>query len=404
VVLDYIQPDPITGEVVAWKALDEYLSSQIRLLRDPQVAVPAAEILGWLDDPDVLAAYSARPSSDTRDLGAWVSAILIPRIGVRLVDESNILEITYNGESAELSRLAADAIRTAYVQSNIRARQDAARQSAEKVQVNIDRVRIELAELGSLQASIERETGVVLTRAGMDEASNSLRLMTKRPEAPIMPRERAATPTVARLARLEAEIAQASGSLGSNNPVLTNMLRAREVLRAQVTAEGSSAESRESAVGARSLYSAALYESLKARVLETREPAMRLRLLQDEIYARQEEFRLLTETMVALRGVQTTTLTSISPSGEAYSKPRPVFPNLALIFGGTGAIGLALGSVLACLAELLGRRVRTRRHLEAASGVAVLIEIPSLRPRSRERAKARQSVLPGWPKVVRTGV
>jgi succinoglycan biosynthesis transport protein ExoP len=389
VVLDYIRPDPVTGAVVSSKMLEAYLTSQLRMLRDQQVAVPAAEILGWMDSPDVLAAYASRPASDTRDLAAWVSGILIPRIGARMVEESNILEISYNGESEELSRAAADALRTAYIQSSIQAQQESSRASAEKIQASIERVRKELAELETMQSKVEAETGVALTHKGMDEASAALRLMAKRPDGPVVLREPAPTLSRAQLAELEVTISRALQSQGPNNPDLLRLQRQRDTLRTQVENEGLSGASRSAAMIASNRASAALFESLKSQVLATREPALRLRLLQDQINGRQEEFRQLTETMIQLRSMQTATVSSISPIGEAYAEPKPVFPNTILILGGSGAIGMVLGGILACLSELMGRRVRTRKHLEAAAGSAMLIELPDL-SKARPVGKGRR--------------
>ncbi|WP_397417110.1 GumC family protein [Phenylobacterium sp.] len=386
VVLDYIRPDPVTGEVVTSKTLDAYLMSQLRMLRDPQVAIPAAEILGWMDAPDVLAAYAARPAADTRDLGAWVAAILIPRIGVRMVEGSNIMEISYNGESEELSRVAADALRTAYIQSNIRARQDASRVSAERIQASIERVRTELTELETLQNRIEIETGVLLGAKGIDEASSRLGLMAKRPETPVVLQEDAIGPLDAQLAQLEAAIAREAQLLGPNNPALIRMFQQRDVLRAQLSTTKLNSQSKSAAILASSRASAALFEQLKSEVLAVREPALRIRLLQDQINGRQEEFRQLTESLVVVRGLQSNSLSSISPTGEAYAEPRPVFPNPTLIFLGSGTLGLMLGAILACLSELMGRRVRTARHLETAAGATILVELPRFNQRRRRRS------------------
>jgi succinoglycan biosynthesis transport protein ExoP len=391
VVLDYIRPDPVTGAVVPSKMLDAYLVSQIRMLRDQQVAAPAAEILGWMDSPDVLAAYAARPAGDSRDLAAWVSGILIPRIGARMIEDSNILEISYNGESEEISRAAADALRTAYIQSSIQAKQEASRGGAERIQANIDRLKVELAELETVKAGVEAETGVVLGPTGSDDASRQVALMAGRPRAPVVLDDTdVATPAGLQLAQLDAAIAKASQVLGPNNPDLSGMMVKREVLRAQVAGKRSVAQAASAAVVASDQASAALFESLKSRVLETREPALRLRLLQDEIDGRQDEFRSLTETLVLLRSLQTQSISSITPTGEAYSEPKPVFPNNALILGGSGAIGLAIGGIMACLLELTDRRVRTRRHLEAAASAVVLIEVPNLRPSGRKRGSERR--------------
>jgi succinoglycan biosynthesis transport protein ExoP len=401
VVLDYIRPDPVTGAVISSKMLDAYLMSQLRMLRDQQVAAPAAEILGWMDAPDVLAAYAARPASDTRDFAGWVSAILIPRIGARMVEGSNIMEISYNGESEELSRVAADALRTAYIQSNIRATQDASRASAETIQASIERVRKELAELEAQQNRIENETGVALGARGTDAASNSLRLMAKRPEAPVILRESAPTSTGAQLLQIEGAINRATQILGPNNPELLRLMRQREALRVQLAGEGATLQSKSAAIVAASRASAAQFEQLKSQALSAREPAVRLRLLQDQINNRLEEFRQLTETLVMLRGLQTNSLSSISPVGEAYAEPKPVYPNPPLILGGSGVLGLALGAILACLSELMGRRIRTPRHLEMASGVAILAEVPKFkRPARRGVHRARS----GRGAVAATGI
>lgn len=389
VVIDYIRPDPLTGAIIPSETLDAYLAGQIRMLRDAQVVGPTAEALGWLNDPAVLTAYADRPASDTRDLIAWVADIMNPRIRIRMVEDSNIMEISYIGESPEISRAAADALRATYIQSNVQVRQEASRQSAEKVQASIERVRVELAELEALQARVEAETGVVLGSKGIDEASDQLRLKAKRPDAPVVLRGSNGTATAGRLAQLEAVIDREMASLGPNNPALTSMLRERDMLRSQAAAEESSVEGRAAAIIASSRASAALFESLKARVLSTREPALRLRLLQDQIDNRQNEFRQLTEALVELRSFQSTTISSISPIGEAFSDPEPVFPNKKLIFGGVAGLGLVIGSILACLSELMGRRVRTRRHLESASGAVVLVELQDAR-----RALGVRSVQP----------
>jgi succinoglycan biosynthesis transport protein ExoP len=401
VILDYIKPDPVTGEVVSWKMLDAYLGSQLRLLRDQQVAAPAAELLGWFDNPDVLAAYAARPASDTRDINAWVSSILIPRIGARMVEGSNIMEISYSGESETESMAAAEALRTAYIQSSIKGRQDASRLSAEKIQARIGEVRKELAALQTDKMNLQNETGVVLVARGIDEASNQLRLMTKRPDGPLVLRDSGGSPpSSVQLAQLEAVIARASQNLGPNNPDLIQLLRKREALRTQVATESLNAGSKAAAIMAASQASAARYESLKREALAAREPALRLKLVQDQIEGRQAEFLDLTEAMVALRSMQTSTVSTISPMGAAYAQPKPVFPNPGLIFGGTGVLGLILGSILACLSELMGRRVRTQAHLETAAGAAMLIEIPDLKPQRGRRLLRRRARKVG---VVRQG-
>lgn len=390
VVLDYIRPDPVTGAVVTAKMLDAHLSSQLRMLRDQSVARKAAEVMGWMDSPDVLAAYAARPASDTRDYASWVASILIPRINARMVEGSNIMEISYFGESEETSRVAAEALRIAYMESNIQARQEASRSSAERIQEKISRVRTELAELEKMQAKVEQESGIVLDARGIDSATTQIRQLVGEPQGRPFLDESIVSPTQGRIVQIDAEIARLSKSLGPNNPNLSALIAQRERLRVQALGEGSVATQRTAAIQAAARASVAQFEALKARVLEVREPALRLRLLQDQINAREAEFRQLTETLVELRGLQTVNVSTTISIGEAYAEPRPVFPNKWLILGGTGALGFLLGAILACLSELLDRRIRTPRHLESASGAAILAEIPDGRSRPRCGLRGRR--------------
>lgn len=390
VILDYVRPDPETGTVIPSRSLDAYLTSQFRMIRDQSVAARAAEILGWMDSPDVLAAYANRPAADTRELGAWIAGILIPRTGARMLEDSNILVISYYGETPELSLAAAEALRTAYIESNTNLRRDTSRAAADRIQITLDSVRKDLAELEALQASVEAETGVVVGEKGEDQASERLRRMNERQDARVAVREGGPQSSAGALAQIEASIQSASQTMGPNNPALIRMMRQRDLLKAQMAAEGSSAEQLAAANVAASRASAAAYEALKAEVLATREPAMRLRLIQDRINSRQDEFKRLTESLVELRSQQTLGTTSMTPTGEVVAEPIPVFPNKILIFGGTGGLGLIFGSILACLSELLGRRVRTRSHLELATGVAMLVELPRVsRTKRRWRAEPR---------------
>ncbi len=390
VILDYVRPDPETGTAISSRSLEAYLTSQFRMIRDQNVAARAAEIMGWMDSPDVLAAYANRPAADTRELAAWISGLLIPRTGARMLEDSNILVISYFGETPELSLAAAEALRTAYIESNTNLRRDTSRAAADRIQVVLDGVQKDLAELEALQATVESETGVVVDEKGEDQASERLQRMNRQPDARAAIQEGVPKSSGGALAQIEASIQSASQTMGPNNPALIRMMRQRDLLKAQMATEGSTAEELAAANAVASRASAAAYEALKAEVLATREPAMRLRLIQDRINSKRDEFKRMTESLMELRSQQTLGTTSITPIGEVVAEPIPVFPNRILIFAGTGGLGLIFGSILACLSELLGRRVRTRNHLELASGVAMLVELPRV-----SRAKAR------WPARLR---
>ena len=391
VILDYIRPDPTTGTVVPSKMLDAYLTSQVRLLRDNQVAIPAVEALGWLDSPDVQAAYAARPASDHREFDAWVASQVISGTYAHMVEDSNIMEITYNAESRELAVAVAEALRSAYIQSSIQSQRDGALASSETTAARIERVKSQIAALEATQRAFERQNNMLVGQDGRDAETARLRQMAKRVTPPLLLRSGAEGPAAAQLRVLDEVIAARGSSLGPNNPTYIAMLRQRALLAAQVQAGVSTAASRASALDAANRASTADLELQKSKVLSAREPILRLRLMQDELDQRHAELDELTASMGRLRELSGIANSSISPIGVAKPSPEPVFPNKGLILPATSGLGLVLGVLLALFVELLGRRIRAPRDLEMATGAPVLAEVPHVRKKRSSRRRGRPS-------------
>lgn len=385
VILDYIRPDPTTGQIVPSKMIDAYVGSQIRMVRDYQVAAPAAEALGWMDSPDFQIAYAQRPPTDTRDFAAWISAPIIARTSVRMVDGSNIMEISYQADSPEAAVAVAEALRQAYISAGVRARQTSAGTAAENLTRQIERVRTELASLESDLARAEDQTGIMIGDNGRDEEAAKLRNLARRGADIVAPQDQAATPSEIMLRQLELEMAQEAVGLGPNNPRLLELSRRREVLRAQVAAERAALASAKPVQDSLQR-SSELLERQKERVLSLREPLTRLRLQQDEVNHKREELRQLTESLANMRALAGSTTTTTTAVGVATPSPRPVFPNPWLILIGSTVLGLAVGGMAACLAELMGRRVRVERHLEQATNRPVIAVIPDMRRSGPKRA------------------
>ncbi len=147
VVLDYIRPDPETGVVVPSKMLDLYINSQIRLIRDYDVAGPAVEALGWLDDPDIQSAYASVATGATGDIRTWLASQIMASTNARMVEDSNILEISYVGQEPDVAEAVVEALRQSYIQSPINARAASSLAVAGKLSKDVDRMTITLNAL-----------------------------------------------------------------------------------------------------------------------------------------------------------------------------------------------------------------------------------------------------------------
>ena len=131
-MMDLVKPDPVTGQVTAAPSFARaYTKTQIELIKDYRVAGQVVEDLGWLNDPNMITQYDMRGPGDDRDFRRWAAQRVIDGTGASLIEGSNILEISYTSNSPEAARTVADALRNAYIDTNLSFRRVYARRTAE---------------------------------------------------------------------------------------------------------------------------------------------------------------------------------------------------------------------------------------------------------------------------------
>ncbi|RAK66525.1 Wzz/FepE/Etk N-terminal domain-containing protein [Phenylobacterium kunshanense] len=378
VTLDYVKPDPMTGISVSNnRQAEQYIRVQLQKVRDYQVALPAAEALGWLDSPDMLAAYAARAGGDRRPFQQWAADQLLSTTTATMVPGSNIMEIQYRGDSPELATAAVEAIRQGFIAADIEERRQSAVMRAEAVAETLGPLRTKIAELEAKQAEYARETGIVLERDG-DNPENRTLVNLARSKDIVVTQRTAPYASDAREALnvLEARIAESQRSLGPNNPRLLQLQQQQRLLAAQVAAEQSSTGAAASALAAQAAMRQREFEEQKVKVLGEREKVLQMRLHLDQIARYSAALTKASETLAHLRTLSTSTVSGATALGAPVTEPKPVFPNPSLVLFGSGGLGFLLGSLLALLAELLHRRVRSAHDLELAAGQPVLGLVP----------------------------
>src|SRR6185437_9893989 len=110
VILDIIKPDPVTGFQVSDKMHDAYVASEINMLRTDEVTGAVVQAMGWLENPDMVAAWQSSPDKGD-DLRRWAGRRLAFSIGAEVVPDTNILEIKFDSTAPDLAKLVADNIR-----------------------------------------------------------------------------------------------------------------------------------------------------------------------------------------------------------------------------------------------------------------------------------------------------
>lgn len=369
VLLDVIKPDPVTGQVMSPQFARAYTQTQIQLIQDSRVAGAVVDELGWSKDPTMLARYAV--PGDPNGARRALAQFIIDRTQAKLIEGSNIMEISYTGSSPDAARTVADALRRAYIHAAVQTKRDSAAESADWYDAQASKAQRLLNIAEDAKAQFEREHGVIMADDKTDIDSQRLAALSSSAPvaapsiAPAVPA--ASSGTAAELAGVDAQIAQASRTLGANNPVLVQLRQKRIVLANQVAQERSAANAAvaaaRSAANAASAGSGAL-QAQKSKVLANSENLARLRQLQNDVDVRRDQYAKATQAAAQLRAQSATDDAGVSVLSDAVAPESPSFPKIPLVVFGSLGLGLVLGLLAALLTELLNRRLRTARDLQ----------------------------------------
>jgi polysaccharide biosynthesis transport protein len=387
VMLDIVKPDPVTGQVISSPFVRAYSKTQIELVKDYQVAGRVVDNLGWATNPGVQAWYKNQRKDSATDFRQWAAREIVENTKARLIEGSNILEITYASTSPRRAAEVSEALRKAYVDLALQSRQEAAKRNAEWYETQAEKAKGLLLSSEEAKANFERQTGIVLQDGQVDLESARLAALASQGATPILtPAGQAGSPSESQLTQLEGELAQASKNLGPNHPVLQEMRRRRELLTAQVARERNAGGAQAAAAASAARASSGALEAQKAKVMAQREQVERLRLMQADVNLRRDQYNQAATRAAQLRQEAEVAVTGVTPLGAAVTPQTPVFPQKGLIVGVAVPVGAILGLLLGLLMELIGRRVR------GPEDVALAVNAPVLGVIQSERVKARR----GW--------
>ena len=383
VMLKILEPDPVTGRESTLLNLGPYIATQNELMKDYSVTGPVVDQLGWLSDPNKIAAYQSRPSGDNRDFRRWLAQQVADHTSTELVS-GTILEIRFNSASPNEAKVAAEALRQSYMEYSLAARRRDAARNAEwySQQAEVAQKRAEDAQVA--KANFERENGIIMQgdRAGAEQDLDSSRLAALVAAAAAAPTARMSASVTTQstaglqLAQIDAALAQNAEKLGPNHPQMQQLRAQRALVASVVAQEQAAARAGPSNTAATEALNHAL-AAQTTKVISERDKIERLRQLQSEVDLRRDQYKKTAERAAELSleaGVADPGMTSM---GVVVPPTTPSFPKKRLIILGSLALGTAFGLALSILVELLNRRVRGAEDLNADPAVGCLAIVGS---------------------------
>lgn len=379
VMLDVIKPDPVTGQVMATAFLRAYTKTQIELVKDLLIAKRAVADLGWEKDPIFQKAYRERSRSQQNlDFTRWAAESIMRGADAKMIEASNVLEISFKSSSAERAKLVSDSLRKAYIDTTLQSRRDAAGRNADWYENQAKKTKAILFEAELEKAAYERENGILLQEDKVDIDSARLAALATQGGVPMMtPAITGSPPSAAELAQVESTLADAARTLGPNHPQLLALRSRRESLRKQVEQERNTSSVNAGAAMNAARAATGLLDAQKDKVLSQRSKVERLRLMQDEIDLRREQYSKAVARAADLRQESEIAEAGVIPLGNANTPRTPEFPKKGLMIGSSIVGGVGLGILVGLLLELFGRRIRSGDDLKSAIDAPLLAVIRS---------------------------
>ena len=369
VLIDITKPDAFIGPMSP-SALNSYVANQLKLIKDVQTAGLVIDNLGWAADPNYQAAFDAagRPGGDIRD---WLAQRIVDNTEARFVEASSIIDIAYRGSDPASTQGITQAIREAFLKLNRDQRVNTAQRSAASYEQQATRALAEVAKAEQERTEFAKTNGIVIQPGNIDLESSKLSALSTATAAPTGPQMvGGANPQIA---MLKQQIAQAQETLGPNHPTL-------QALQRQLAAVQSSGGGGSVIQGTSRAEIESAYQTQKARVLEQAGKIDRMNQMQSDIAVKRDQYQKLAAKAEELKAIALAGDTNLEPMGNTNLPDEAVWPNKPLVIGGSVALGLVLGVLLALLVELLARRVRSEDDLEYASGAPVLAMVGQERP------------------------
>jgi succinoglycan biosynthesis transport protein ExoP len=317
---------------------------------------------------------SPTTASDHRDFRSWLSQIIVQNTTAKLLQDSNIVDITYTGISAENAKAVAETLRKVYLQDSVLTRREDAERNAQWYEQQAAKAKSALDQAVNTETIYERENGVVMANDKIDAESARMQALTASGGVPnpvpfiTQPNSTADM----ELAQIDSQIAASAKVLGPNNPEMQALRSRRAAVAAVASQEKAAARAAANGVNAgRGAYEQAI-AAQKSRLIAESPKIGQLTELQNEVNLRREELEKLSEKAAQYRQEALVNESGITPIGPASTPKSAAFPNYALIVPGSIILGGGLGVMVALLMELLARRVRGVEDLASLGDLPVV--------------------------------
>lgn len=393
-----VKADPLVATFMPAIASPAFLATQSHIIKSDRVAASVIKRLGLTKNPDAVARW--RKATDGKlPLETFYANMLQRGLVVEPAPGTNVLNITFTAADSRFAAVVANAYAQAYIDFSVDLRVEPAKQYATWFDQRAKDLRSDLEKARARLLASQRENGVAAPGDGMDEEISKLNVLTSqlanamaestemsvrsrnsgRETSPDVQQSLAVQGLKTNLAQLEASFADAAARFGPSHPQYQQLQQQVNTARQQLANEirrvsGTSA--------ATTQVTAQKVNELRALVDAQKERVLSLRNGRDDVdvLLRDVEMTQKAYDAVAQRRAQLSLESQSDQAGarilstaiEPLAPSKPRIP-INILVGTLG--GLAAGAALACLLELMDRRIRSVGDLRVLEGIPVLVTL-----------------------------
>jgi polysaccharide biosynthesis transport protein len=384
--------DPVSGMGIGANSVGILQGNLLALAKSNQVARAVVKQLGMDSDPAAGRRFQDSSASGLVDINQWLASEILKHLDVRFEPGSNVIDIVYKGSDPQQSASLANAFMAAFVDAAVAGKGAAAQKAADWFAPQIDNIRAQLAEkelkLQQFQISaklLEASTAdadideVISASGDLSKAKAELIALQTQLAAPP---ETAATTADAQqlgdvqtinslrgtLANLNASIDVARTTLGPNNPKLLEKISAKKSIERQIDQllEGYHTKLRDRIAAQRQKIAKLEKESEASRsaMIGIQGKRQQLASLKNDVVFYRDELDRLEKSANQARLQSQLSFSNIQVLDHATPPTSVSFPKPLIVVPLSALLGLALGVILALLAEALDRRIRAKEDLD----------------------------------------
>lgn len=416
VLVDIRSPDPVAGVAVSGVVAPSYMATQVDIIAGDRVAQRVVKALRMEESPVAKEQWmSATQGRGTME--AWLVESLQKSLDVRPSRESNVINITFKGNTAESAAEIANTFAQAYLDVNLALKTEPARLYAVWFEEQTKASRVKLEDAQARLSTFQQKAGIVSSDERTDyettklgELSSQLTAVqgattdsqSKRAGRGDTVAEVMQSPLINGLktdvARLESKVQEMSVNLGVNHPQRQRAESELASLKSRLASETSrisaSIETTYRVGKDRERELQGAVGAQKVRVLALNKQRDELNVYRRDVEAAQRAYENVSQSASQTRLQSLTNQTNAVRLNTAVapllpSSPRLLINLLIAAFGGT-----LLGVAVALLLELSNRRVRSAEDLIQMLDLPVLASISSSR---------MPGLLPGSPRRLALG-